>query len=356
MYRKTNKNYHTKNPQPTSHIYMERFCRALHSDLDLSPTCVSWFRQATEHCTELILQKRRGPAFWTTVKNFIFPSRQTSLLNQKIPISIHPNRLSVSDCHALFFDIVNDYVERAPRYSIEAATNALLWQILYSLMGIMALGTLLVTTIFAYRKFGKTLQKSLDPLAAVFEPEKRAAAYVNRNLRVVKYELQRLHVRHIIQPEEVLAPDGTATLVLKVASKLSFLDGIVGSNTHCSGRLFRLQELNTTTKHEYKTEAIAKMMRFINNYSRKLRLMVIFDEDPIYEELLRRRRSHPVKAATPLTLKNVGGRKSSGSYSARSIISRSSSPPISKLPGSPRLPTQIPRNLTRRASNIAMKK
>lgn len=335
--------------------FMERFCRALHPDLDLSTTCVTWFRQATEHCTDLILLKRRGPAFWTTLKNFIFPNRQTSLLNQKIPISIHPNRLSISDCHALFLDIVNDYVERAPRYSIEAATNVLLWQILYSLMGIMALGSLLVTTIFAYRKFGQSLEKPLDPLAAVFTPEKRAAAYINHNLRVLKYELQRLRVRHIIQPEEVISPDGTITLVMKVASKLNFVDGVVGSHTHCSGRLFRLQEMNSKIKSDYKTETIAKMMNFMNNYSRKLHLLVIFEEDPIYEELMRRRRTNPLKTSSPLALSTISTKKNSGGFSARSIISRSSSPPKSKG-ASPRPPTQIPRNLSRRASTLTLKK
>ncbi|XP_039956712.1 uncharacterized protein LOC120772274 [Bactrocera tryoni] len=353
MYSKINKNSHTENFTPVT--FMEHFCRALHPDLDLSTTCVTWFRQATEHCTELILQKRRGPAFWTTLKNFIFPNRQTSLLNQKIPISIHPNRLSVSDCHALFLDIVNDYVERAPRYSIEAATNVLLWQILYSLMGIMALGTLLVTTIFAYRKFGQSLEKPLDPLAAVFVPEKRAAAYINRNLRVLKYELQRLRIRHIIQPEEVLAPDGTITLVMKVASKLNFVDGIVGSHTHCSGRLFRLQEMNSKIKTDYKTETIAKMMNFMNNYSRKLHLLVIFEEDPIYEELMRQRRAHPLKCISPTALSTVSSKKSSVGFPTRSIISRSSSPPKSKAT-SPRPPTQIPRNLSRRASTLTLRK
>ncbi|XP_067631801.1 uncharacterized protein [Eurosta solidaginis] len=354
MHRKTNINSYKENFTPVS--LMEHFCRALHPDLDLSSTCVSWFRQATEHCTDLILQRRRATAFWVSLKNFIFPSRQTSLLNQNVPISIHPNRLSVSDCHALFLDIVNDYVERAPRYATEAATNALLWQILYSLMGIMALGTLLVSTIFAYRKFGKTLEKPLDPLAAAFVPEKRAAAYINHNLRVVKYELQRLRVRHIIQPEEVLAPDGTTTLVMKVSSKLSFIDGIVGSNTQCTGRLYRLQELNSKVKPEYKTETIAKVMRFVNNYSRKLRLMVIFEEDPIYEELMRRRRTSPVKPASPLTLPSiVTHKKSVSSLAARSQVSRSISPPKSKI-SSPRQPTQIPRNLSRRSSTLTIKK
>ncbi|XP_054738240.1 uncharacterized protein LOC129244566 [Anastrepha obliqua] len=353
MHRKTNINHHNEKLSPVS--LMEHFCRALHPDLDLSSTCVSWFRQATEHCTDLILQKKRGTAFWTTLKNFIFPNLQTSLLNQKIPISIHPNRLSVSDCHALFLDIVNDYVARAPRYATEAATNALLWQILYSLMGIMALGTLLVTTIFAYRRYEQSLEKSLDPLAAAFVPEKRAAAFMNRNMRVLKYELQRLHVQHIIQPEELISPDGTTTLVMKVSSKLNFIDGLVSSTGHCTGRLYRLQELNSKMKPEYKTETIAKMMRFTNNYSRKLHLMVIFEEDPVYEELLRRRRPSPTKTAPPLALPVIAKKKSYSRLSMRRSVSRSSSPPKMKAP-SPRQPTQIPRNLTRLASSVLMKK
>ena len=85
---------------------------------------------------------------------------------------------------------------------IEAATNILLWQILYSLMGIMMLGTLFASAIFAYRKLERAISKQQreDP---VFTPEKRAIATCKRSMLIAKYKLNKLRVKHITQPEEL---------------------------------------------------------------------------------------------------------------------------------------------------------
>ncbi|XP_017472783.1 PREDICTED: uncharacterized protein LOC108363806 [Rhagoletis zephyria] len=334
---------------------MDRFCRALHPDLDLSSTCLSWFHQATEHCTELILRKNRGSVFWRLLNKFIFINRQRSLVNQKIPISIHPDRLSLNDCNALHVEIVNDYLVHAPRYTIEAATNILLWQILFSLFGVFVLCVLLAYTISAYRKYGQSIEKPLDPIASVFLAEKRINAYINRNLRQVKYELRLLHVRHSMKPEDILSPSGTTTFVIIVSSKLNVKNGTLNRTAHCKGRLYRLTELQPKVKPVYKIQPIAKMMRFINKYSCKLRLRVIFDEEPSFEEVMQQRQLGPRKTFSPLTLPPLTNKKSLSRLSMRSNASRSNSPPKNKV-CSARLSAQMQCNLPRRLSSVMLKK
>lgn len=264
--------------------YMEQFCTALHPDLELGPICVSWFRQAVKHCTELITDaKSPSSFFWATVKNFIFPERHTAVLSQKIPISIHPNRLSMQDCQSLLLDIVNDYIQRAPRYSAESTTNVMLWQVLYSLMGIMALGSILLGTIFTYNNYGKPIKK-LTPLEELLKPEKRLHAIAKRSLRLAKAEVRQLHVKPTIKPEELFASDGTAILALKVTPKFEFIDSIVSNATQASGRLYRLYDQYRKPKSDFKTQSITRAMKFLDNNSKKLHLLLIFDDDPVFEE------------------------------------------------------------------------
>lgn len=85
-------------------------------------------------------------------------------------------------------------------------------------MGIMTLGSLWMTTIFTYKKYGKPKQ-ILNPSEDFFSPEKRLRAIAKRSLSIAKTEVSKLHVQSIMKHEEIVAPDGTDVLVLKVAAK-----------------------------------------------------------------------------------------------------------------------------------------
>ncbi|XP_017461461.1 PREDICTED: uncharacterized protein LOC108354803, partial [Rhagoletis zephyria] len=264
---------------------LDNFCRALHPDLDLSSTCYTWFQQATQHCTELVLRQQRAPYFWMALQSFIFPNRETSLLSQKIPISIHPNRLSASDCEAFFFDIVNDYVAHAPAYAPASITNSLLWQSIYSLLGVLSLGLLMIFIIISYRKFVESLDSPKDVVREEDQAllcEKYNATFINRK------PCQSKIFQRVMEPKKKFSSDGIPTIALKVSSKLNFIDSIVASTDISSVCLHRLQELNPQLKSEYKSEMVSNMLRFMSNDTRKLELMMLFDDEPIHEEIQRK--------------------------------------------------------------------
>lgn len=264
--------------------YMEQFCQAVHPELELGTICVAWFRQATKHCTNLINEAKDQPSFfWTTVKNFIFPERTTELVSQKVPITIHPHRLSIADCQSLFLDIVSDYVQRAPRYAAESTANIMLWQVLYSLMGIMALGSLLVGVIYLYSKYGQVMIKK-NLLEEFFKPEKRLQALAKRSLRIAKAELRNIKVKPVAKPEDLVPKDEVQVLALKVGTKYEVLESLVAGSLQSVGKFHRSYDQYNKCKTDFKIESLNKALKFLDNNSKKLHLLVMFEEATDYEE------------------------------------------------------------------------
>lgn len=263
---------------------MEQFCKALHPNMELGTVCVAWFRCAIKHCSSLMTINRLPTTyFWSTVKNFIFPDRSTEIVSQKVPISIHPHRLTSQDCQSLFMDIVNDYIQRAPRYAAESMTNVMLWQVLYSLMGIMALGSLLIGIVFAYNKYGQPIEK-VNHLEQIFKPEKRMAAAARRSLRLSKAEVRHIRLQPKAKPEQLLPADGVEVMALKVATKYEVLEGIIEGCLQSTGKFHRLYDQHNKTKTDFKIEALAKAMKFLDNNCQKLHLLLMFEENEKFEE------------------------------------------------------------------------
>ncbi|XP_037818254.1 uncharacterized protein LOC119608066 [Lucilia sericata] len=282
---------------------MEQFCKSLHPDLELGTICVAWFRQAVRHCTELLNEVKPSTTFfWTTVKNFIFPDRTTELLSQKIPIGIHPKRLSLQDCNSLLLDIVSDYIERAPRYGAESKTNVMLWQVLYSLMGVMALGSLLVGIIFTYNKYGQSKTK-INLLDEIFKPDKRMQVLCKRSLRLAKAELRNIHIKPVAKVEDLVPADGDNVLALKIGTKYEFLESIVTGSVQSVGKFHRLYDQHNKTKGDLKIESLNRAMKFVDNNCKRIHLLLMFEQNVIYEEEEPKRKpksiSPRIKTASP---------------------------------------------------------
>ena len=281
---------------------MEQFCKALHPNMELGSVCVAWFRCAIKHCSNLMSTSRLPSTYlWNTFKNFIFPDRSTEIVSQKVPISIHPNRLSVQDCKSLFMDIVNDYIQRAPRYAAESSTNAMLWQVLYSLMGIMALGSMLVGVIIAYNRYSQPVAK-IDPMVEVFKPEKRMLAVTKRSLRLAKAEVKRIRLKPLAKPDLLLPKDGAEVMAVKVGTKYELLEGVIEGCLQSTGKFHRLYDQYNKTKADFKVEALTKAMKFLDNNCKKLHLLLMFEETPKFEEeppTAKKRTSPRVKNISP---------------------------------------------------------
>ncbi|XP_065368270.1 uncharacterized protein LOC135960806 [Calliphora vicina] len=333
--------------------YMEQFYKALHPDLELGTVCVAWFRQAIKHCTDLLNDATTQTTyFWTTVKNFIFPDRTTELISQKIPININPKRLSQQDCQALFLDLVSDYVQRAPRYAAESVTNVMLWQILYSVMGIMALGSMLVGIICIYNKYGQTKQE-LKMLDDVFSPENRMLATAKRTLRLAKAEIRNIHMRPAAKVEDILPADGAEVLAIKVGRKHEFLESVVLGNMYSQGKLHRLYDQHNKTKTDFKIEPLKKAMKFLDNNCNKLHVLLMFEEDATYDEEMgvnskRKSNSPRIKSLSPLN----SNRLDVGDFKQKAGIENISGSPR-KLATTPRSSgvanSSIPRNVSKRS-------
>ncbi|XP_023306979.2 uncharacterized protein LOC111688708 [Lucilia cuprina] len=323
--------------------YMEQFCKSLHPDLELGTICLAWFRQAIKHCTELLTEVKPSTTFfWTTVKQFIFPDRTTELLSQNIPIRIHPKRLSVQDCNSLFLDIVRDYIERAPRYGAETKTNVMLWQVLYSLMGIMTLGSLLVGIIFTYYKYGQSKTK-INLLEDLFTPESRMQVLSKRSLNFAKSELRNIHIKPVPREEDIVTADGDKVLALKIGTKYEFFESLVTGSLHSIGKLHRFHEQYSKTKTDFKIESLNKALKFVDNNCKKIHLLLMFEQNVAYEEEESKRKtkinsprvkntSPPVTTATSKGMLNTrlegGGfsHKTAAGIGIVSVSSRSNSP------------------------------
>ncbi|XP_073820503.1 uncharacterized protein [Musca autumnalis] len=266
-----------------SSTYMENFCRAIHPDFNLGPNCVRWFRNATNHCTNM-MRDIKEPRFylWNKLMNFIFPEINTELMSKQVPIPLHPQRLSVEDCKELFMDIVDDYVLRAPRFAAESKTIGMLWQLLYSLLGIMLMGTLVLFLRYLNGKYGS--RRKMSKQQDFLEPAKRLKATAKRSLNLAKTELRKIRVIPLVQPEELMAADGSPVIALKIKSKHELVRSTMVGRMEGECRLFRFIKHDDKILAEYKTENIAKALEFVGNDTRKLRLLIIFDDAAAFGE------------------------------------------------------------------------
>uniref|UniRef100_A0A1A9W1F5 Uncharacterized protein n=1 Tax=Glossina brevipalpis TaxID=37001 RepID=A0A1A9W1F5_9MUSC len=249
---------------------MEFLCQILFCGLELFRQWVDWSRQIMNCCFELL---KPDGYFWEIIKDFIFPERYLTL--PCTPVSTQ--RLQPDDIYSLFMDIINEYIPRARRYVKDSEKNCKLWQILFLFLGVMFLGASLLITICIYYTRNR-LKEKIDYFYEIFRPEKRMQAAAKRSLLIAREELNRLKVNYLVQCEEVLTYDGTSTLMLKVASKLQLFDNIVTKKTRIIGRLYRLQDQQLKSTHDFKTQIINIALRFLGKYPRKLHLLVVFEE------------------------------------------------------------------------------
>ncbi|TMW42972.1 hypothetical protein DOY81_011948 [Sarcophaga bullata] len=195
---------------------------------------------------------------------------------------------------------------RAPRYAAESSTNAMLWQVLYSLMGIMALGSMLPVL-------------RPDPMTEVFKPEKRMLAVTKRSLRLAKAEVKHIRLKPIAKPDQLLPNDGAEVMAVKVGTKYEVLEGVIEGCLQSTGKFHRLYDQYNKTKTDFKVEALTKAMKFLDNNCNKLHLLLMFEETAKFEEeppVTKKRTSPRVKNISP---QRVPSQKSSNISTKRAI-------------------------------------
>ncbi|XP_011291285.1 uncharacterized protein LOC105261636 [Musca domestica] len=306
--------------------FMEKFCRSIHPDLDLGTTCINWFRQATTKCSTLMANvKDPTKHLWASLMDFIFPERQTGLISKQIPLTMHPHHLTLDDCQSLFNDIVEDYVRRAPRYSEETKTVVRLWQILYSMVGIMFLLSLLLFVKYLHGR-GRRPLKIAAKAEECSHPTKCLQAAARRSLNLAKCENRHLRVLPLVQPAELITPDGAPVLAIKLKSKYDLIGSkkILGT-MEADSRLYSALKNDERALKECKIQTIAKALEIIGNTTRKLHLLICFEDDAIFEEeilektkveeLIPQKSKIPVipsKIKSPTSLRRKASPKTSG--------------------------------------------
>ncbi|XP_013109109.2 uncharacterized protein LOC106088237 [Stomoxys calcitrans] len=261
--------------------FMEHFCHTIHPDLQLATMCFNWFEQAIKHCQKkMTVVATPSYYLWTKIKNTIFPPVNTELMSPTQPIPIHPKRLSLINCQDLQGKIIRDYLQLTQRNAAESAINALLWQIMLALMGVVALVTLLLV---AMNKYGKIPSRPRGRKKSELGVTCNVLQSINakRSLNRAKYELRLLKIRPLLQPEDLLAPDGSPTMVIKISSKLSFLQSLVSGELETATRLYRLPKYQRESLRAYKfqRETLQKALEFLDETKGKLRLLLVFEKD-----------------------------------------------------------------------------
>lgn len=270
---------------------MERLCNKLHPSMRLNGECVHWFRQTITHCMDLIDGRSRESLLWKAVKSLVYPQISKDLMATPttMTVNIQPKHLSMDSCQYLLQDILNDYVEKAPRFSYETATNIVLWHIIILLFFcIMLLATVMCIILLkkSTSAMGTTV-KRLTHLDLIFTPENRMKAVTNRSMRLAQKEKQLLHPKRFIKKEEIFNEANIPVMVVNLGSKLKFIDSVVAGLPLTSGRLYRLQNQYLKVKPiERKTENVNKVMNFINTSAYQLHLVLMFDKEPCYEDRL----------------------------------------------------------------------
>ncbi|XP_055919885.1 uncharacterized protein LOC129951661 [Eupeodes corollae] len=160
--------------------------------------CSNWFYQAFDHCTKMTT-KPGCTKLWTRIvnlKKLIFQENETALLSDKIPMPVHPELLSLSNCQELSEKVIKDYVNFIPRYMSVMQENRILWGILWSLLE-------MVVIMLCFLSVRKWLPKYFQRRNASITPEKNSELenILRSDINRILYETKYLSVVPVLNPQ-----------------------------------------------------------------------------------------------------------------------------------------------------------
>uniref|UniRef100_A0A1A9VN36 Uncharacterized protein n=1 Tax=Glossina austeni TaxID=7395 RepID=A0A1A9VN36_GLOAU len=272
---------------------MEKFCQSINAAFMDEQRCSQYFYQMIAACLKQIKNQATNNNLWRHIKRFIFPRKEKGLNSLIAPADIQSQELHVKTCVRMLSDYVFDYTVRTPRYQNEKQFGILLWTAMWLTVGLIILLIFSITVKFIHWNLNKAYTKSDDEediesveLPRVCNLRTRTMAAVNRSLRITREELRRLRVMHLVQSEEILAPDGISVLVLKVGSQVQLLDNHLIGKMRTFGRLYRLQNQHVQYRYEFQKILLHAALHSLAEKMQRMHFLIEFEEDCIYDELI----------------------------------------------------------------------
>uniref|UniRef100_A0A1A9ZMK0 Uncharacterized protein n=1 Tax=Glossina pallidipes TaxID=7398 RepID=A0A1A9ZMK0_GLOPL len=272
---------------------MEKFCQSTNAELIEEQTCIQYISQITADCLKEIKNQATNNNLWNYIRRFIFPLRDTGFDSIMTPASIQSQDLNANTCVRFISYYIFDYKERAPHHQNEKQLGSLLWKAMWLTVGAIILLIFWITVKCTRWSLNKAYPKSDDEedIESVEEPRPfnlqiRTMAELNRSLRMAREELRRLRVMHLVQSEEILAPDGISVLVLKVGSQVELLDNHLTGKMRTFGRLYRLQNQHIQYRYEFQTILLHVAQFSLQAHMQRMHFLIEFKEDCIYDELI----------------------------------------------------------------------
>uniref|UniRef100_A0A1A9VY24 Uncharacterized protein n=1 Tax=Glossina austeni TaxID=7395 RepID=A0A1A9VY24_GLOAU len=207
-----------------------------------------------------------------------------TVTSSDVQIPGDPQRLELENCYSLFVEFANDYVPRIQQFAAESTTYFFLLQVVFSLLGVMVLGIVLLITIYFYCKYIRPVEK-FDHTYDIFEPEKCLRITADRSLRMAREELRRLDIKHLQQTGEILNCGRMPILVLKAGSEPQLYNDFASSEFQSCFRLWQSQNQLVLSGTASTTEADNEVLPFLSKCTQGLRLLVLFVDSAMYEQI-----------------------------------------------------------------------
>uniref|UniRef100_A0A1A9WCZ7 Uncharacterized protein n=1 Tax=Glossina brevipalpis TaxID=37001 RepID=A0A1A9WCZ7_9MUSC len=266
---------------------MGKYCELLALGQEQGPERYNLFLQTVENCFE---------AAYCKVKSLSNPVCAVTDNRVSLPdtsMNGDPKILHFHQCNSLFKDIVNNYFAELPHYSKEGEENVMLWIILFMIPLVMI--SVFTVAACAYYKFNKPTQ--YDEIFDVFDPEVCLLAASKRSFGMALEEFRRLNMNLFAQGVELLVSNDTLVMMLKVSSDLQPI---------CN--FYRVRGRRTQSKNIFRAEIFNEAVDFLHGSSRKLYLLIKFEENHIHNTFGRRNSSN---SSSQLSLSDAGSSRSS---------------------------------------------